>query len=66
MKSERADTNSVRIAVVSSDPAFRRMINDQLSGKLADAMGVACDFQMFDDKAPASISDGAQLCPDHL
>lgn len=55
MLSGRADSNSVRIAVVSSDPAFRRMINDQLAGVLQDRLDLTCDFQMFDDKAPASF-----------
>ncbi|PLW75037.1 sigma-54-dependent transcriptional regulator [Cohaesibacter celericrescens] len=55
MSSEHADTNSVRIAVVSSDPAFRRMINDQLSAALEERMHQSCDFQIFDGKAPASF-----------
>ena len=55
MFSERADNNSVRIAIVSSDPAFRRMINDQMAGLLEDQLEQPCDFQMFDDKAPASF-----------
>ncbi len=55
MISGQADANSVRIAVVSSDPAFRRMINDQLSGMLEDRLMQPCDFQIFDDKAPATF-----------
>ena len=55
MFSGRADINSVRIAIVSSDPAFRRMINDQLSGILESKLDLPCDFQIFDDKAPASF-----------
>ncbi|WP_319498950.1 sigma-54-dependent Fis family transcriptional regulator [uncultured Cohaesibacter sp.] len=55
MSSGPADLNSVRIAVVSSDPAFRRMINDQLTGLLEDKLKQPCDIQMFDDKAPASF-----------
>ena len=55
MNSGRADTKSVRIAVVSSDPAFRRMINDQLSSALEARLDQLCDFQIFDSKAPASF-----------
>ncbi|WP_316861571.1 sigma-54 dependent transcriptional regulator [uncultured Cohaesibacter sp.] len=55
MSSGHADPNSVRIAVVSSDPTFRRVINDQLSGLLEEKLDQPCDFQMFDDKAPASF-----------
>ena len=55
MSSRAADTKSVRIAVVSSDPAFRRMISDQLSACLADSHQMVCDFQIFDGKAPANF-----------
>ncbi|WP_319411102.1 sigma-54 dependent transcriptional regulator [uncultured Cohaesibacter sp.] len=55
MSSGHADLNSVRIAVVSSDPAFRRMINDQLTDLLEDKLQQTCDIQMFDDKAPNSF-----------
>lgn len=55
MSSGPADLNSVRIAVVSSDPAFRRMINDQLVDLLEEKLKQPCDIQMFDDKAPSSF-----------
>ncbi|WP_319531005.1 sigma-54 dependent transcriptional regulator [uncultured Cohaesibacter sp.] len=55
MNSGHADANSIRIAVVSSDPAFRRMINDQLSGNLEVKLQRSCDFQIFDGKVPASF-----------
>lgn len=55
MLSGRADNHSVRIAVVSSDPAFRCMINDQLSTMLEERLTQPCDFQIFDDKAPATF-----------
>nr|WP_321458160.1 sigma-54 dependent transcriptional regulator [uncultured Cohaesibacter sp.] len=55
MSSGPADLNSVRIAVVSSDPAFRRMINDQLAQLLEEKLKQPCDIQMFDDKAPTSF-----------
>ncbi|WP_246657571.1 sigma-54 dependent transcriptional regulator [Cohaesibacter sp. CAU 1516] len=55
MLSGHADANSVRIAVVSSDPAFRRMINEQLSSMLEERLMQPCDFQIFDDKAPATF-----------
>ncbi|SNY92112.1 two-component system, repressor protein LuxO [Cohaesibacter sp. ES.047] len=55
MNSGHADANSIRIAVVSSDPAFRRMISDQLSGTLESKLQRGCDFQIFDGKVPASF-----------
>ena len=55
MSSGPADHNSVRIAVVSSDPAFRRMINDQLANLIEQKLNQPCDIQMFDDKAPSSF-----------
>lgn len=55
MNSGLADTNTIRIALVSSDPAFRRMISDQLSVLLEDKMGACLDFQFYDGKTPASF-----------
>ncbi len=55
MNSGHADMSLVRIAVVSSDPTFRRMISDQLSPCLSDQMGGEFDFQIFDGKVPASF-----------
>ncbi|MCT4654690.1 MAG: sigma-54-dependent Fis family transcriptional regulator [Cohaesibacter sp.] len=51
MTSGHADSTLVRIAVVSSDPAFRRMISDQLPAHL----NRECDFQMFDAQGPSSF-----------
>lgn len=55
MNSGLADTNPIRIAIVSSDPAFRRMISDQLSILLEDKMGTCLDFQIYDGKTPTSF-----------
>lgn len=51
MISGPADHSSVRIAVVSSDPAFRRLISDQLSVHLDRE----CDFQIYDGEVPSAF-----------
>ncbi|MCV6577351.1 MAG: sigma-54-dependent Fis family transcriptional regulator [Cohaesibacter sp.] len=51
MTSGPADQPLLRIAVVSSDPAFRRLVNDQLSGHLDRD----CDFQIYDGDGPSSF-----------